>query len=192
MKDRIARVALLVLLLAMVVVQGWGLIGQREKLREADEDREWRDQLESQRKASARQQEEAVVDATAGQLDKKGYFVVIEQAQLCRDCRLVYAKDSIEARQKALHEYEFSGWSGSTVTIYGKAKCLSVTKVGGNVGGENILVMNGVITRPVPEGACGALGLKPKEIPRLVGWTPPQWKPSLFRIGWPVGVKSGE
>ena len=26
--------------------------------------------------------------------------------------------------------------------------------------------------------------------PALVGWTPPHWKPSLFRLGWPAGTRN--
>lgn len=26
--------------------------------------------------------------------------------------------------------------------------------------------------------------------PTLVGWTPPHWKPSLFRLGWPAGTRN--
>jgi hypothetical protein len=32
------------------------------------------------------------------------------------------------------------------------------------------------------------LGLHIAEMPTLVGWTPPQWKPALFSYGWAIGT----
>lgn len=52
------------------------------------------------------------------------------------------------------------------------------------------LVHDELLTRPLPEGAVGLLGerLLPEGEPAPVGWTPPQWKPSLFRPGWWTGT----
>ena len=44
---------------------------------------------------------------------------------------------------------------------------------------------NGRLMRPMPI-ASGVIALT--ERPSLVGWTPPQWKPSLFSLGWPTGT----
>ena len=46
------------------------------------------------------------------------------------------------------------------------------------------IVQNGCLIHAVPRD-CGLV--ESKSEPVLVGWTPPQWKPSLFRLGWPVG-----
>lgn len=52
------------------------------------------------------------------------------------------------------------------------------------------LVREGRLMRPIPVLAWPALfGLQvPEEAPALVGWTPPQWKPSLFLPGWWTGT----
>lgn len=58
---------------------------------------------------------------------------------------------------------------------------------------EFALVRDGRLTRPVPAAAVELLGHeRPEDEPAPVGWTPPEWKPSLFRPGWwsgqPVGL----
>ncbi|HEY0659353.1 MAG TPA: hypothetical protein VGD05_12800, partial [Pyrinomonadaceae bacterium] len=55
---------------------------------------------------------------------------------------------------------------------------------------ENLLVRENKLTRSIPADSCTAGLLGGYEIlvaPELVGWTPPQWRPSLFRAGWRVG-----
>ncbi len=48
---------------------------------------------------------------------------------------------------------------------------------------------DGRLTRPLPAGAVGLLeGLVPEGEAAPVGWTPPQWKPALFRPGWWTGT----
>lgn len=44
----------------------------------------------------------------------------------------------------------------------------------------------GVLLCDTPQG-CGVEGA---EEPRLLGWTPPHWKPGLWRMGWPCGTKA--
>lgn len=57
-----------------------------------------------------------------------------------------------------------------------------------------LLVRDGLLTRPLPAGAAHLVAEhgRPDGEPAPVGWTPPQWKPDLFRPGWwtgtPVGV----
>ncbi len=47
------------------------------------------------------------------------------------------------------------------------------------------LARDGTLTRPLPAGAVGLLGgARPAGEPAPVGWTPPEWKPDLFRAGW--------
>lgn len=53
----------------------------------------------------------------------------------------------------------------------------------------DLLVRNGCLTRAISVDAAAALGLSLAEAPRRLGWTPPQWKPSLHRDGWPVGTR---
>lgn len=51
------------------------------------------------------------------------------------------------------------------------------------------LVENGILTRSMPlEAAVPILGQVPSISPAPVGWTPPQWKPSLFLPGWWMGT----
>lgn len=62
------------------------------------------------------------------------------------------------------------------------------------VPGEFALVRNGRLTRPMPMQAFDLSidllpgGALPEGTPSLVGWTPPQWKPSLFAPGWREGT----
>lgn len=53
------------------------------------------------------------------------------------------------------------------------------------------LVREGRLVRPLPEAARTALlpDWEPQEPPYPLGWTPPQWKHSLFAFGWPVGTR---
>ena len=53
------------------------------------------------------------------------------------------------------------------------------------------LVRDGALTRPMIAEALPELlpGVSFVEEPAPVGWTPPQWKPSLFRPGWWAGTK---
>lgn len=53
---------------------------------------------------------------------------------------------------------------------------------------ESLLISDGRLTRPVPLAAAEVLGANlPEDSLALVGWTPPQWKPSLFSPGWWAG-----
>lgn len=60
--------------------------------------------------------------------------------------------------------------------------------------GEFALIRAGRLTRPMPALALPDLlpGLCPAEAPAPVGWTPPQWKPSLFALGWWPGTPVAE
>lgn len=52
-------------------------------------------------------------------------------------------------------------------------------------GGDlNTLVQDGRLVHALPQGAAEALDIRPEGPPSLVGWTPPQWKPTLFSPGW--------
>ena len=45
------------------------------------------------------------------------------------------------------------------------------------------------LTRSIPALAIEMLsGAVPQEAPVLTAWTPPQWKPSLYAVGWPMGT----
>jgi hypothetical protein len=51
------------------------------------------------------------------------------------------------------------------------------------------LVEDGRLTRPLPGTALELLdGLIPEGEAAPIGWTPPQWKPGLFRVGWWAGT----
>ena len=50
------------------------------------------------------------------------------------------------------------------------------------------LIQDEHLVHALPQDAAGALGICPEGPPSLVGWTPPQWKPSLFSQGWRVGT----
>jgi len=50
------------------------------------------------------------------------------------------------------------------------------------------MVQEGHLVHALPEGAAEILGLQLEGSPSLVGWTPPQWKPSLFAQGWRIGT----
>lgn len=54
---------------------------------------------------------------------------------------------------------------------------------------DTSLVRDGRLTHAIPEAWPGKLLIG--EAPRRVGWTPPQWKRSLFSLGWPVGTPVG-
>lgn len=48
---------------------------------------------------------------------------------------------------------------------------------------------DGCLTRILPEAALALLnGSLPEGLPIPIGWTPPQWKPSLHWLGWPAGT----
>ncbi len=55
------------------------------------------------------------------------------------------------------------------------------------------LVRDGQLTRAMPAAALSELlpGYQIPEEPAPVGWTPPQWKPSLFAPGWWPGAMVG-
>lgn len=52
------------------------------------------------------------------------------------------------------------------------------------------LVRDGRLTRNLPEAAAPLLGRAaiPEGLPSPLGWTPPQWRPALFRPGWRIGT----
>ncbi len=50
---------------------------------------------------------------------------------------------------------------------------------------DDIVKDAGMLIKPIPEEA-GLIAWPGSPVP--VGWTPPQWKPSLFRMGWPAGT----
>lgn len=55
------------------------------------------------------------------------------------------------------------------------------------------LVQAGRLVRPFPALALELLdGQLPQGSAAPVGWTPPQWKPSLFAVGWWAGTPVGE
>jgi len=55
---------------------------------------------------------------------------------------------------------------------------------------EFSLIVDGALTRPLPADALWLLPERhiPAGDPAPVGWTPPQWKPSLFAPGWWAGT----
>jgi CRISPR type IV-associated protein Csf3 len=46
---------------------------------------------------------------------------------------------------------------------------------------------SGLLLRPVPQQAARELKIHCLDAPQLIGWTPPQWKPNLFALGYPFG-----
>jgi CRISPR type IV-associated protein Csf3 len=51
------------------------------------------------------------------------------------------------------------------------------------------LVRDDRLTRPLPAEAVHLLrGVVPDAAPAPIGWTPPEWKPALFRLGWYAGT----
>ena len=67
-----------------------------------------------------------------------------------------------------------------------------IVRVGVTPADSFALVRDGVLVRPVPALALGLLGGQmPQGTAAPVGWTPPQWKPSLFAIGWWAGTPVG-
>lgn len=82
------------------------------------------------------------------------------------------------------------------VTFVGKRRAMGMGEVDHWVieSGEFALHEDGRLTRPLPAeffamdmSTCD--GLYPVGDPAPVGWTPPQWKPSLFRPGWWMGTE---
>jgi len=56
-------------------------------------------------------------------------------------------------------------------------------------GGDlDTLVQERRLVHALPQEAARELGICPEGPLSLVGWTPPQWKPSLFSQGWRVGT----
>jgi len=56
---------------------------------------------------------------------------------------------------------------------------------------ENVLIIGDKLSRAIPLGSEHLLpdGVKPATGPvAAVGWTPPQWKPTLFSAGWFAGA----
>lgn len=49
------------------------------------------------------------------------------------------------------------------------------------------IARDGVLVRPTPEGA--GIGFALPDPPSLVGWTPPQWLPSAWSMGWRTGAR---
>jgi hypothetical protein len=54
---------------------------------------------------------------------------------------------------------------------------------------DSEIVMDGMTLIKTIPAEAQLLKLWP-EAPVLVGWTPPQWKPSLFRLGWSAGTRN--
>lgn len=50
------------------------------------------------------------------------------------------------------------------------------------------IVQNNRLIHALPEQAAVELGIKIDSPTSLIGWTPPQWKPTLFRMGWLAGT----
>lgn len=50
---------------------------------------------------------------------------------------------------------------------------------------DNVWENDGKLIKPMPV-ECGLVQCL--ERPQRIGWTPPQWKPALFRYGWRVGT----
>jgi CRISPR type IV-associated protein Csf3 len=53
---------------------------------------------------------------------------------------------------------------------------------------ETLIGEGHTLLRAVPVGARGLLPASPQGEPVYIGWTPPQWKPSIFSLGWPSGT----
>ena len=52
----------------------------------------------------------------------------------------------------------------------------------------DVLSDGAVLLRAMPAGAAELLPVTPPDAPMRVGWTPPQWKASLFSDGWRAGT----
>lgn len=56
---------------------------------------------------------------------------------------------------------------------------------------DEVLLTDNTLSRAMPVGAAHLLPAPPAEPPAVVGWTPPQWKASLFSDGWRAGTPLG-
>lgn len=56
---------------------------------------------------------------------------------------------------------------------------------------SDVLLDDGRLSRAIPAAAAHLLPAAPSEPPGVVGWTPPQWKASLFADGWRAGTEVG-
>lgn len=75
------------------------------------------------------------------------------------------------------------------VTSLGKRRTGIVTHweiKAGDFSPEEVFISDGALTHAIPKGAEVALKVSLEGDPVLVGWTPPQWKPSLFLPGWAI------
>ena len=52
------------------------------------------------------------------------------------------------------------------------------------------IIQDEKLTHALPEQAAHDLGFEISAPTSLVGWTPPQWSPILFRMGWPIGTQA--
>lgn len=69
---------------------------------------------------------------------------------------------------------------------FGAVKRWRIEEIGGFS-----LMRDGILLRPIPAEALETIlpGVSFAEEPAPVGWTPPQWKPNLFRPGWWAGTR---
>lgn len=52
------------------------------------------------------------------------------------------------------------------------------------------LVKNGKLARPIPAWCTESLKIDINAPMVMVGWSPPQWNPAGFEMGWPFGTKT--
>lgn len=69
---------------------------------------------------------------------------------------------------------------------YGEISEWSIESWNGNV--IDTIIQDKKLIHAIPEQYTRSAGIKINAPTVLVGWTPPQWKPDLFRPGWPVGT----
>ncbi len=93
-----------------------------------------------------------------------------------------YCVGNAEEIAALLHNVRFLGKRRNVG--YGEVAHFDIQPWGGKP--IDTLVRDGRLIHAVPAD-CGLVSAD--SAPVLVGWTPPQWKPSLFSPGWPVGTE---
>lgn len=81
----------------------------------------------------------------------------------------------------------FIGFLGKHRSVgFGEIKEWDVSKWDGN--DVQTIVKDNRLIHAIPQEVAGVLGIEIEDIPYLVGWTPPQWKPALWSQGYMVGT----
>lgn len=103
-----------------------------------------------------------------------------------------------EMQARAIGNADAVGWLLEQIIYLGKRRNLGTARVRHwrvqrRLWEPNdvFLMEDGRLSRAIPTAAVDLLPAPPTEPPQRVGWTPPQWKPSLFADGWRAGTEVG-